>query len=110
MRFNNVLQQEGIGYDKISGVFTASISGIYNFSASCLTQNNSGVKSFHIWLNDLKICRPYSNVDGKYAHVSCSANLKLIPGDRVYVKKHDGNFFTADHSHFSGVLLHTLTV
>jgi hypothetical protein len=110
MRFNNVLQQEGRGYDKYTGVFTASITGIYNFSSSGLSQNNDGAKSFHIWFNDLKVCEAYNNVDGKHDYVGCSANLKLIPGDRVYVKKYNGNFYTCTHAIFSGVLLHNLTV
>ncbi|XP_052104492.1 complement C1q-like protein 3 [Mytilus californianus] len=106
IKFDKVVTNNGNGYNPITGIFTAPIAGVYQFSytvmsdtgkylAVYLSHNNKKQQS--IWLKDT-------------THDTGSNNiiLNLQKGDKVKVKSHgnytiysDGNLYSS----FSGYLI-----
>ena len=52
--FHNIVQSEGEGFNKKTGIFTAKFDGIYLFSISALTVNEFGAKYIALKLGCLK--------------------------------------------------------
>ena len=40
IQFNHVISNEGVAYDKSTGMFTTPVDGIYNFQTTIRTYNN----------------------------------------------------------------------
>ena len=99
----------GAAMNLSTGVFTAPVRGIYQFSFHGLTlkrDNNTDIK-VQIWVNnDFRIGHTFANAND--APVSISGLASLKKGDQVYVWVHSGKLYDSDwgrYTTFSGMLL-----
>ncbi|KAH3812967.1 hypothetical protein DPMN_141410 [Dreissena polymorpha] len=107
--FTRVEVNEGQGYDKGTGKFTASVAGLYQFAFHFCTQGNQYVYP-EIVHNGKSLLRSYYyGSDGQYQCSSLQANVEMIMGDVVWVRCTNNSYFYHDDSHrstqFSGVLI-----
>jgi hypothetical protein len=105
--FPDVLLNEGGGYDKITGIFTAPLAGLYHFSVHiCHATAKFMVVAIVHMDTDVAMTTGYENDNS-----SCSSAMALVKmeiGDRVYVKVAYPSTMYADKYRwpsFSGVLL-----
>ncbi|XP_061176943.1 complement C1q tumor necrosis factor-related protein 3-like [Saccostrea echinata] len=85
--FDKVTLNEGNGYDKKTGVFTAPEEGIYKFSWTILTWERKYFIS-EIVHNGKPVLFSYSDGRGRTGNVtsSNSANIKMNKGDKVWIR------------------------
>ncbi|KAH3812885.1 hypothetical protein DPMN_141328 [Dreissena polymorpha] len=88
--FTRVEVNEGQGYDKETGKFTASVAGLYNFAVHYCTQG-----SHYVYLEivhngkSLQISSNYG-ADGAIQCSSLQAYVEMVMADVVWVRKRDG--------------------
>lgn len=107
--FDRVFVNLGQDFNVNTGVFTASVGGLYAFHYHALAQSGQEVwvELYHnyIYVNSL-----YGHTSGSYGPGSNSAVLELVAGDTVYldIKHHDSFLYGGGdevYSTFSGYLL-----
>ncbi|VDI53070.1 Hypothetical predicted protein [Mytilus galloprovincialis] len=106
IKFDDVRVNRGGAYDPSTGVFTATVQGLFNFTCSILSNHGS---TCHYQLN--KNAQPY--VLG-YSHQGADASpissiIELKVGDRVFIKHRvtaSEVVFGAAHTSFSGYFIH----
>ncbi|XP_062615561.1 cerebellin-3-like [Saccostrea cucullata] len=89
--FDTVKLNEGNGYDKTTGIFTAPEDGVYTFSWAIAS---AGGKYFisEIAHNGKPIAYSYSDGSGRTGYVTSSntANIKMKKGDKAGIRAHNG--------------------
>ncbi|KAH3747532.1 hypothetical protein DPMN_181959 [Dreissena polymorpha] len=112
--FEDVLYNHGSGYDSSSGVFTAPVGGTYLFTARLLSQS-SGIVFFEINVNGSMNSNGALYDHKGWSYASADSVVRLLSGDRVFIKAHYSNMITNSGWHtaltsksneFTGVLLH----
>ena len=108
--FARVEINEGHGYDKATGKFTATIAGLYNFAVHHCTQKNLYVHPEIVYNGkSLKASFNFA-ADGYEQCSSLQAFVLMSIGDKVWVRAYWTSYFIQidgerDNT-FSGVLIH----
>ncbi|XP_052087390.1 complement C1q-like protein 3 [Mytilus californianus] len=103
--YDTVTTNIGGGYDKSTGVFTASVEGLYYFTWTVLTQAG---KTFytHLILNDTVVAKNHAGASGMSTYMPSSqrAVLQMKKNDKVSIRIHNGGSFMhgGQWSTFSG--------
>lgn len=106
--YNNILTNDGNGYDDKTGVFTCPVAGTYMFVVDALSP---GPTSLHLHLNKTKVASLHvSDYQKKgYLQMSRTIVLKVKKGDRVSVVNHaysSGTLYHEGYSGFSGIKMY----
>ncbi|XP_063426160.1 collagen alpha-1(VIII) chain-like [Mytilus trossulus] len=108
IKFDDVRVNRAGAYDPSTGVFTATVQGLYHFSCMILA-NHGAVVHYQLNKNDQPYIIGYSH-KGAFADSSTiSAVMELTVGDRVFVKHRVAGaevVFGAAHTSFSGYFIH----
>lgn len=110
--FDNVITNYGSGYDSVSGVFKAPVSGLYFFNVVIMSHAAENIET-QIVKNGTPIVSTYSGDSTTWNQGTQSTVLYLNSGDDVYVHIQDnkginnGNIriFGAHWTSFSGFLI-----
>ena len=103
--FDEVLTNEGNGYDDRTGVFTCLVAGNYMF---VVDSHSLGPTSLHVYLNKKIVASLYASPSKGYLQMSRTVILKLKKGDHVKVVNHltaTGVVYNQGYSGFSGTKL-----
>ena len=108
--FENVQTNKGLGYNSSSGVFKASVSGLYYFSVVIMSHATEDIET-EIVKNGFPIASTYSGDSTTWNAGTQSTVLHLNVGDSVYIRIYnnptvnDGNVrvFGYGWSSFSGI-------
>ncbi|XP_071171117.1 heavy metal-binding protein HIP-like [Mytilus edulis] len=108
IKFNKVWTNINKDYHASTGVYTAPIAGVYQFSCSVMTPYSKTLRVF-LWKNDTKTVAIYP---GNTGHNMGTLNmvLELRKGDKVYIKQGGGekdihSNSNSNFSMFSGYLI-----
>ncbi|XP_071136795.1 complement C1q-like protein 3 [Mytilus edulis] len=92
--YDTVTTNLGGGYDKSTGVFTATVEGLYYFTWTVLTYPG---KSFHtqLILNDNVVARNHAGASGMSTFMpsSQSAVLQMKKNNKVSIRIHSGGSY-----------------
>ncbi|XP_061167442.1 heavy metal-binding protein HIP-like [Saccostrea echinata] len=104
--FDKVTLNEGNGYDKKTGVFTAPDEGVYKFSWTIMTKGGKYFIS-EIIHDGKKIARNYADGRGLtgYDMSTTNAIVKMKKGDKVWIRTYHnyGQYAFGEHwGNFSG--------
>ncbi|XP_062615559.1 cerebellin-2-like, partial [Saccostrea cucullata] len=90
--FDNERLNEGNGYDKKTGVFTAPEEGVYTFSWTIMTVGGRLFVSDLVH-NKYDKANNYTDGTGKKGYVTTSrtANIKMQKGDKVWIRANGNN-------------------
>ena len=99
--YNNILTNDGIGYDDKTGVITWPGAGTYLFVVDALSP---GPTSLHLHLNRTKVASLHvSDYQKKgYLQMSRTIVLKVKKGDHVSIVNHAYSSGTLYHQGYSG--------
>ncbi|XP_071168723.1 complement C1q-like protein 2 isoform X2 [Mytilus edulis] len=106
--YDDVITNDGVGYNPSTGIFTASDEGLYSFSWTTTTQ---GHKNFFTYLavNGNMIARNHAQSDTLNSSASQTVVVHLKTHDKVNIKVHDdyvGLFILSEGwSTFSGFMI-----
>ena len=103
--FDEVLTNEGNGYDDRTGVFTCPVAGNYMF---VVDSHSLGPTWLHVYLNKKIVASLSASPSRGYLQMSRTVILKLKKGDHVKVVNHPtatGVVHNHGHSGFSGTKL-----
>ena len=103
--FDEVLTNEGNGYDDRTGVFTCPVAGNYMF---VVDSHSLGPTWLHVYLNKKSVASLSASPSTWYLQMSRTVILKLKKGDHVKVVNHltaTGVVHHHRHSGFSGMKL-----
>ena len=107
IQFNHVISNEGVAYDKSTGMFTTPVDGIYNFQTTIRTYNNVEIWG-HIDVNESpKVWFNARASDNRHDSGSQSLVISLSKGDKVTVRNHGGSgtLFGGHYTSFSGFMI-----
>jgi hypothetical protein len=101
--FDNIHSNEGGAYEAVTGYFVVPTAGVYYFIASSGPKNSDSGAHFSLYVDNSQLA--WSNVYILAAKEMASVHgvIKLIPGQRVWVKSH-GDIYWSDGSAFTGFL------
>ncbi|XP_052102946.1 collagen alpha-1(VIII) chain-like [Mytilus californianus] len=109
LKFDDVRVNRGGAYDPSTGVFTATVQGLYHFSCMILA-NHGVVVHYQLNKNDQPYILGYSHKGAAADSSTISAIIELKVGDRVFVKhRHTAAsevVFGGAHTSFSGYFIH----
>ena len=103
--FDEVLINEGNGYDDRTGVFTCPVAENYMF---VVDSHSPGPTWLHLYLNNKMVAALFAFASGSQLQMSRTVILKLKKGDHVKVVNHltaTGVVHHHRHSGFSGTKL-----
>nr|XP_022301614.1 complement C1q subcomponent subunit B-like [Crassostrea virginica] len=103
--FDEVLTNEGNGYDYRTGEFTCPVAGNYMF---VVDSHSYGSTWLHVFLNKKAVASLHAPPSGSYSQMSRTVILKLKKGDHVKVVNHltaTGVVYNEGYSGFSGTKL-----
>lgn len=106
--YDEILTNEGDGYDDRTGVFTCPVAGTYIFVVDALSRKPVWL---HLYLNKKKVASltvHYRNNNDAYLQISRTVILTLKKGDRVKVVNdptYTGTVYHHGYSGFSGAKL-----
>uniref|UniRef100_A0A8C9V490 C1q domain-containing protein n=1 Tax=Scleropages formosus TaxID=113540 RepID=A0A8C9V490_SCLFO len=107
--YRTVHTNVGSGYNPNTGIFTAPVKGVYQFSFT--THAGANFSTFVILvhnINHLSMISDWKAMDGSNSAAN-SAIAHLNVGDQVYVQLYRGtHIWSGLHSSFSGMLLFPL--
>ena len=104
--FPTVTYNEGSGYNRVTGKFTAPASGVYAFTKQTCTHNNYALTAFVHNTNNLLASEISST---GYSCSSAHVFVQMSRGEQLWVKTTSSTFLYVDavaHASFSGVLMH----
>lgn len=110
VRFDRVWTNVGNAYDPDTGVFTATVSGVYHFSCTVMNGHKSSVRVY-LFKNETPTVSGYIYDVNHHDTGTINANIELKEGDKVSIRRgtHDGkNVYSEDKSNmsmFSGFLI-----
>ncbi|KAL3882722.1 hypothetical protein ACJMK2_029034 [Sinanodonta woodiana] len=103
--FDNVLQNEGNGFNKQTGIFTCPLSGIYFFSLSILVQPGSAI-DVYIIVNGQIIAKSYAYGVNYSDQGSISSIVRCEAGQNVWIGVYGGTqLYGGLYTSFSGFFL-----
>lgn len=108
--FRDITFNEGNGYDKTTGIFTAPVSGTYIFSIQFCTSANDGL-GYVVMSKERELKRGYMKDTDQDSCYSFEAVDILGKGDRVWIAYKDPSVLIEDNyrsNYFSGVLVNYL--
>jgi hypothetical protein len=101
IRWNVVVLNKGGGYNPITGLFTAPISGVYNISFS--THSSGGAMNVRLTRNGSEVDGGWSYVNAVSYNTSKSMVFNLSQGETVGVRVSSGNMYgLLGYNNFSG--------
>lgn len=105
--FDTVITNIGNAYSSTDGYFTATYDGVYQFSASILTDNNGEVWSYFSLNGGDAVANIYGRAsDTRHDQGAQTVILQLKKGDNVCViNRYKTNIYGDRYTSFSGVLL-----
>ena len=106
--YNRVEVNEGNGFNKFNGRFTAPVSGIYAFTFSGISGNERSWTVVNVYKNNrLNHEMLDGNKAGDYNNIGESWIMKLRRGDQIYLEVAHGKLSVGnqDFVHFTGQLL-----
>ncbi|KAL4233846.1 hypothetical protein ACF0H5_008522 [Mactra antiquata] len=108
--YDNIVTNVGNGYNKLIGVFTAPVDGIYVFSSTMVAHVHQNAHSSFYKNNDRLNIMFASGVESAFDTSSATIVLQLSKGDLITVRNGDADtsIHGFDHSSFSGFLLTNL--
>ncbi|VDI44093.1 Hypothetical predicted protein [Mytilus galloprovincialis] len=112
IRFDYVITNVGSGYNPVTGVFKATVTGLYFFTVVIMSHATEDIET-QIVKNGIQIVNTYSGDSTTWNQGSQSVVLQLTAGDNVYIQiqnnkgVNDGNIriFGQSWSSFSGFLI-----
>ncbi|XP_052101997.1 complement C1q-like protein 3 isoform X2 [Mytilus californianus] len=106
IKFNKVFTNIQNGYNPSTGIFTAPIAGVYQFSSVVMSDNGKFLVAT-LWLNDTVVSSVYIK-GSAYQTGALSMILDVQKGDQIAVKSY-GNYViysdSLNYSTFSGSLI-----
>ncbi|XP_004462591.1 cerebellin-3 [Dasypus novemcinctus] len=108
--FDQVLVNEGGGFDRTSGSFVAPVRGVYSFRFHVVKVYNRQTVQVSLMLNTWPVVSAFANdPDVTREAATSSVLLPLDPGDRVSLRLRRGNLLGGwKYSSFSGFLIFPL--
>ncbi|XP_004390595.1 cerebellin-3 [Trichechus manatus latirostris] len=108
--FDQVLVNEGSGFDRASGSFVAPVRGVYSFRFHVVKVYNRQTVQVSLVLNTWPVISAFANdPDVTREAATSSVLLPLDPGDRVSLRLRRGNLLGGwKYSSFSGFLIFPL--
>ncbi|XP_042542271.1 cerebellin-3 [Dipodomys spectabilis] len=108
--FDQVLVNEGGGFDRTSGSFVAPVRGVYSFRFHVVKVYNRQTVQVSLMLNTWPVISAFANdPDVTREAATSSVLLPLDPGDRVSLRLRRGNLLGGwKYSSFSGFLIFPL--
>ncbi|XP_043840384.1 cerebellin-3 isoform X1 [Dromiciops gliroides] len=108
--FDQVLVNEGNGFDRASGSFIAPVRGVYSFRFHVVKVYNRQTVQVSLMLNTWPVISAFANdPDVTREAATSSVLLPLDPGDRVSLRLRRGNLLGGwKFSSFSGFLIFPL--
>ena len=104
VKYDEVLINDGNGYDDRTGVFTSPVAGTYMFIMDSLSP---GPIWLFLYLNKKSVASVHVARPGTHFQISRTVILKLKKGDHVKVISQDtGKVYFYGSSGFSGTLLY----
>ncbi|KAK3087121.1 hypothetical protein FSP39_001945 [Pinctada imbricata] len=107
IKFDSVLTNEGNGYDKTTGTFTAPKNGMYLFSWKILSHVGKKAHA-HLYVNNKETWLNYAD-DGPQGYDTGSATviLRLNQTDKAEIRTHGtSNYLHEVYTTFTGTLLY----
>ncbi|XP_052102389.1 complement C1q tumor necrosis factor-related protein 3-like [Mytilus californianus] len=100
VKFDKVWANIGNGYDADSGIFTASQSGVYQFS--CTIMRHANYIRVHLWKNEVKTVAIWPGSTKDYAPGTLNLVMQLKKGDKVFIRNaQNQQIYSESGSHFS---------
>ncbi|XP_062589184.1 complement C1q tumor necrosis factor-related protein 4-like [Saccostrea cucullata] len=112
--FNRVFVNLGQNFNVNTGIFTATVPGIYAFHYHATAQKGKSIW-MELYRNYIYVNSLYGSIIGDVGPGGNSAVLELVAGDTVYLDiQHHGSFLYGErdriYATFSGYLLSTIAV
>ncbi|XP_060573145.1 complement C1q-like protein 2 isoform X2 [Ruditapes philippinarum] len=111
--FESIITNEGSGYDKSTGIFTAPVEGTYFFTVHVCTAN-SKYSPIGLVLDSTFVARSINYDTDSYTCSSVSAIVRMKSGGRVWVASTSGSTAYVLYTHnlhimntFSGMFIST---
>ncbi|KAK3097736.1 hypothetical protein FSP39_012647 [Pinctada imbricata] len=108
IKFDDIVTNQGKGYDNVTGTFTAPVSGTYLFGWHTLV-NKGGKAHVHLFVNGVDTWRSYADEPGKeYEPTSATVVLQLKKDATVQLRtaQSNGNYIHGHgYSGFTGILV-----
>ncbi|KAJ8301819.1 hypothetical protein KUTeg_020806 [Tegillarca granosa] len=106
--YDNVVTNIGLAYDKFTGIFTAPVRGIYEFSFSI--SSSAGFTQGFLVKNGELILGIYSGIvkNSTWGLASSTVSMHLNKGDRMFVNEEDSAIATihsGNMTYFTGHLI-----
>ena len=105
-----IVDNAGDGYSQSTGVFRATVAGLYQFSLSILSITKGKYAHIQLMRNEVEIGRIFAgDVAAAYGQMgTVTVNTQLTKGDEVYAREMPsltGHVHGDSYCSFSGVLL-----
>ena len=104
-----IIDNAGDGYSQSTGVFRATVTGLYQFSLSILSLTKGEYAHIQLMRNEVEIGRIFTGDVAVYGQMgTVTVNTQLTKGDEVYAREklsRTGHVHGDSYCSFSGVLL-----
>ncbi|XP_053400227.1 C1q-related factor-like [Mercenaria mercenaria] len=94
--FDTVLMNEGEGYDRATGIFTAPHNGLYYFAAHVCNEGNNAVRYAIVVDNNQITSSTQYDINSVYSCSSVNAVVMMKSADRAWIKCTSGSKFYHD--------------
>lgn len=116
IKFYNIVTNDGLGYDKNSGIFTAPVSGVYLFTVQICPEIGAHLQ-VHIVANGVVIGKLHfkNSSDNRDVCVSANGIHKVLEGEKAWIvcnkASSKGDVVYTNNANnansFSGIILNT---